>query len=133
MMFERKYFLKFNFSPIQIDRYLNNALKDLGIAKENKRPEVKFTYSYSALIKSGIALLAKIAKVKIRSISGHHIKIIEKMSEVLNDKSIQNIGNAMRMKRNIDLYSGGIFISEKEAKDFYKFVEKLLFKIKRLI
>ena len=104
MMFERKYFLKFNFSPIQIDRYLNNALKDLGIAKENKRPEVKFTYSYSALIKSGIALLAKIAKVKIRSISGHHIKIIEKMSEVLNDKSIQNIGNAMRMKRNIDLY-----------------------------
>jgi len=128
--FERKYFLKFNFSPMQINRYLNNALKDLKIAKESKQPEVKFTYSYNALIKGGITLLAKTAKVKARSVSGHHVKIIEKMSDILNDESVQSIGNTMRIKRNSDLYNGGIFISKKEAKDFCEFVGKVLFRIK---
>jgi hypothetical protein len=131
--FETKYFVKFDFSDKQIGQYLSNALKDLEIAQENKRPEVKFNYSYTALIKGGIALIAKIGNVKSRSIPGHHIKIIEKMSEILQDENINEVGNSMRMKRNRDLYSGGVFISDKESEDFYFFIEKVLFKVKEAI
>jgi len=128
--FETAYFSKFNFSEEQIAQYFNNALKDLDIAKENSRPEVKFNYSYSAFVKGGIALLARAGKVKIRSTPGHHIKIIEKMSQVLEDEMIEIIGNAMRSKRNEDFYGGGVLISEKESADYYLFVEKVLMKIK---
>ena len=72
--FESKYFKKSDFKEEQIIQYYDNALRDLQIAAENKRPEVKFTYSYNALIKGGITLVAKIGKVKIRSVAGHHIK-----------------------------------------------------------
>jgi len=115
--FETAYFNKFNFTEEQNTQFLNNALKDLEIAKENIRPEVKFSYSYSAFIKGGIALLAKVGKVKIRSIPGHHVKIIEKMKEILKDETVEIIGNAMRSKRNEDFYGGGVLISEKESKD----------------
>lgn len=127
--FETKYFTRFNFTEDQIIRYYNNASRDLEIAEENRRPEVIFTYSYNALIKGGIALVAKIGKVKIRSIPGHHIKIIEKMSDILKDSSVNEIGNAMRMKRNEDFYAGGVFISEKESEDYYIFVKEVLSKI----
>ena len=131
--FESKYFIRWNFTEEQIILFYNNALRDLQIATENKRPEVKFTYSYNALIKGGIALVAKIGKVKIRSIPGHHVKIIEKMSEILKDNSINELGNAMRMKRNEDFYAGGIFISEKESEDYHVFVKEILFKITGLV
>ncbi|MCK4421279.1 hypothetical protein KAW48_05725 [candidate division WOR-3 bacterium] len=131
--FEIKYFVRFDFSDKQIGQYLSNSLRDLEIARENKRSEVKFNYSYTALIKGGIALIAKIGQVKTRSIPGHHIKIIEKMSEILQDETINEVGNLMRMKRNRDLYSGGVFISDKESKDFYFFIEKVLFKVKEAI
>jgi len=131
--FERKYFVKFDFSDRQVGQYLSNALRDLEIAQENRRPEVKFNYSYTALIKGGIALIAKFGKVKVRSIPGHHIKIIEKMSEILRDGTIEEIANSMRMKRNLDFYNGGIFISEKESKDLYNFTEEVLGRIKGVI
>jgi hypothetical protein len=108
--FETAYFNKFDFTEEQVARFLNNALKDLEIAKENSRPEVKFSYSYSAFIKGGMALLAKVGKVKIRSIPGHHVKIIEKMKEILKDETVEIIGNAMRSKRNEDFYGGGVLI-----------------------
>ena len=131
--FETAYFNKFNFTEEQINQFLNNALKDLEIAKENNRPEVKFSYSYSAFIKGGIALLAKVGKVKIRSIPGHHVKIIEKMKEILKDETVEIIGNAMRSKRNEDFYGGGVLISEKESIDYNLFVEKVFVTIKEAL
>lgn len=131
--FETAYFSKFNFTEEQINQFLNNALKDLEIAKENSRPEVKFSYSYSAFIKGGIALLAKVGKVKIRSIPGHHMKIIEKMKEILKDETVEIIGNAMRSKRNEDFYGGGVLISEKESVDYNLFVEKVFVTIKKVL
>jgi len=131
--FETAYFNKFDFTEEQVARFLNNALKDLEIAKENSRPEVKFSYSYSAFIKGGIALLAKVGKVKIRSIPGHHVKIIEKMKEILKDETVEIIGNAMRSKRNEDFYGGGVLISEKESIDYNLFVEKVFVKIKKIL
>ena len=63
-------------------------------------------YYYNALIKAGMALIAAKGRVKVRSVAGHQIKIIEKMSEILNDEMVMAIGNAMRSKRNEDLYGG---------------------------
>lgn len=131
--FETTYFGKFDFTEEQINQFLSNALKDLEIAKENNRPEVKFSYSYSAFIKGGIALLAKVGKVKIRSIPGHYVKIIEKMKEILKDETVEIIGNAMRSKRNEDFYGGGVLISEKESMDYNLFVEKVFVKIKEVL
>jgi len=131
--FEAKYFTKFKFTEDQVRRYLDNALRDLTIADEDLHSEVKFSYAYSALIKSGIALLAAKGHVKVRSTPGHHVKIIEKMAALLGDESVLTIGNAMRMKRNEDFYGGGIFVSEKESGEYLNFVEKVVQKIKTII
>ena len=130
---DQEFFKKFNFQSDEIERYLQSALHDLEIAEKDRFSEVKFTYSYQALIKTGIALLAKIEKVKVRSMPGHHMKIIEKMSEILEDEDVAAIGNAMRMKRNTDLHGGGELIGEKEAEDYLEFVRKVIEKSKKVI
>ena len=131
--FEIEFFQKQVFTKEQIQQLFNNAKRDLDIAKKILLPEVRFTYSYSAFIKAGISLIAKTGKVKVRSTQGHHFKIIEKMSKILKDKAVSEIGNAMRTKRNLDFYGGGIMISEKESIDYYHFVEEILDKIERII
>ena len=133
MKFDREYFKKFDFKPDDIRRYLESALHDLEIAEKDHIPEVKFTYSYQALIKTGITLLAKQGKVKVRSKPGHHVKILEQMGEILGDEDVTSIGNAMRMKRNTDLYGGGEIISGKEAADYLKFVRETIEKAKEII
>ena len=130
--FEGKFFTKFKFTGEQVVRYFQNALRDLSIARDDKHIEVKFNYAFNALIKAGIALMA--AKgVKIRSVPGHHVKLIEKTAEILGDESIATLGNSMRMKRNEDFYGGGIFVSEKECREYLEFVEETLEKIKKEI
>ena len=86
-------------------------MRDLKIAKEDGISEVRFTYAYQALLKSGIALLAKKESVKVRSTPGHHVAVITKMSEILKDEDINILGHRMRVKRNRDLYDGGDIIS----------------------
>lgn len=117
----------------QIKGLFANARRDLGIAKKDTISEVKFTYSYNALIKAGIALIARVGKVKVKSTQGHHFKIIEKLSLILKDKEVMAIGNAMRTKRNLDFYGGGTLISEKESLDYFHFVEKILGKVEKVI
>jgi len=131
--FESRYFKKFEFTPEQIDQYFENALRDLRIAEEDAHSEVKFTYSYNALIKAGIALIAAQGNVKVRSTAGHHIIIIEKIAEILDDDTVMTMGNAMRMKRNEDFYGGGIFISEKDSGEYMKYVASVLKKIEKMI
>lgn len=94
--------------------------------------EVKFNYAYTALIKGGVALLS-LHGFKIRSIPGHHVKILEKMGEILKDDSVAAIGNVMRSKRNVDLYAGGIEVTEKECREYIEFVDKILHNIKKLL
>ncbi len=130
--FDREYFVDFKFTPDQIRKNLNNALKDLGIAKKDRILDVKFNYAYTALIKAGITLLSFYG-IKVRSVSGHHRKIIEKLGELLKEESIRDIGNVMRHKRNLDLYTGGIEVTEKECKEYIQFVEKVLLKVQRQI
>ena len=112
-----KFFTDFSFTPEQVQKNLQNAKRDLGIAREDTILDVKFTYAYTALIKSGIALLSHY-KLKVRSIPGHHIKLIEKLTEILGDQAISDLGNAMRQKRNVDLYAGGTDITAKECAEY---------------
>ena len=130
--FDDKYFIRFNFSKEQIKKNLDNALKDLRIAKDDKILEVRFNYAYTAIIKSGIALLSFYGK-KAKSVPGHHVKMIEKISEILSDVSINDIANIMRSKRNLDFYAGGIVVTEKECAEYLKFADAILNKIKKLI
>lgn len=132
MKFDKKYFDDFKFSGEQIKKNFDNALKDLKIAKEDKIAEVKFDYAYKALIKAGIALASFYGK-KVKSVPGHHIKMIEAIAEALNDDSINDAGNAMRSKRNIDFYGGGIDISEKEYREFLSFAEETVKRIEKII
>lgn len=123
---DTQYFKDFPFTPKQIEKYWKNTQKDLAIAKKDSIPDVKFTYSYSALLKAGITLLAKMKRAKVRSVAGHHVKILEILSELLKDPKIAAVGNAMRSKRNTDLYGEGAQVTEKEAADCLSFVEGVI-------
>lgn len=123
--FDTKFFQKKKFEDKTIFKYFRNAIKDLGIAVRSKEPEVIFNFSYSALVKIGIVLIAACG-YRIRSRIGHHIKILEKLSQILNNNNIEIIGDRMRKKRNLDLYEGGIIISSKEAKDYLNFTKKVI-------
>lgn len=132
MKIDTKYFKNFNFTEDQIKKNLQNAIKDFEISNRDKILEVKFGYAYTALIKAGIALLS-CYKTKIMSVPGHHIKIIEKTAEILKDKSVIELGDAMRSKRNLDFYSGGIEITEKECDEYIEFVDKVIKKIQKIV
>jgi len=132
MKFEDRYFRKFEFTKEQIKKNLNNAVKDLTIAKKVKILEVKFIYAYTSLIKAGLTLLSYY-QMKVKSMPGHHIKIIEKLAQILKDNDIEDIGNIMRSKRNLDFYAGGIEVTEKECREYINFVEEVLTKVKEAI
>ena len=107
-------FIKFNFTNEQIEKYYDSAKRDLGIAKESKSSEVMFRFCYDAVIKLAIALCA-VNGLKVKSRRGHHIALIAKLAEYLDDKDIERTADSMRNKRNLDLYDGGRFFSEKEV------------------
>jgi len=132
MNFEDSTFTRFTFTQQQIKRNFTNALRDFDIAKKDSILDVKFNYSYNALIKAGIALLSYY-QVKVKSVPGHHVRIIEKMAEILEDEMVDDVGNVMRSKRNIDFYGGGIEITEKECNEYMRFVEDILKRIKDIV
>lgn len=53
--------------------------------------------------------------------------------QILKDDTIADLGNIMRSKRNVDLYSGGIEITEKECDEYIKFVDDILMKVKKIV
>ncbi len=132
MKFDDKYFSDFVFTKEQIKKNFENALKDIKIAHRDTITDVKFTYSYDALIKGGIALISLYNK-KVKSVPGHHVKIIETIARILNDDTIEAIGNVMRSKRNIDFYDGGIEVTEKEACEYLNYVDSVLRKIEKIL
>ena len=129
---QKSYFQKFKFTSSQILGYVENAERDLNIAQKDQFIEVKFTYCYQALIKIGIAIQAKNG-IRVRSIVGHHVKILEKLSEDLSYPDIFTIGDVMRMKRNKDLYDAGAMITKKEVDDYIIFVSGVIQKAKKMI
>ena len=131
--FDQEYFQRFKFTAAQIDRYVQSAVRDLDIARKDQFREVQFTYCYQAFIKIGMAVLAKKDGAKVRSVIGHHVKILNKLSDILGDPDIFTVGNAMRMKRNKDLYDAGGTITKKETDDYIVFVSEVIQKAKQII
>ena len=120
--FESQHFQKLTFKEEQIEQFLKSALHDLKISKDSDISDVIFKFSYDALIKLGIALIAK-KGYKVRSAAGHHVKILEKLSQLLEDEDILVLGNKMRQERNVNLYDGGFFVGEKDSFEYLKFVK----------
>ena len=131
MKFEDRYFIKVVFTREQIKSNLDNAFKDLNIAIADKILEVKFNYAYTAIIKAGISLLSYY-NVRVKSIPGHHVKIIDQLARILDDDAVSDMANVMRSKRNPDLYAGGVEITQKECKEYIKFAESILNKVKSI-
>ena len=132
MKFEPEYFQKFGFETSQIKQYYVSAKHDLEIAMKFSLADVTFKFSYDALIKLGITVIAK-EGYKVRSNAGHHFKIIEKLAEILDDENVAIVANKMRQTRNFNLYDGGYLISEKESREYLKFVNEVFYKVKRLL
>ena len=125
--FSPKYFQKFEFKRGQAEKYLQAAYRDLKIASRSNVAEVEFQFAYNGLIKLGITLISQLG-YKVKSRSGHHIKILEKIALILNDKDIYTMGNKMRKKRNTDLYEGGVLISDKEASEYRDWLKEIFAK-----
>ena len=122
--FENQHFQKLAFTDEQIDQFSKSALHDLKIAEESDISDVVFKFSYDALIKLGITLIAK-KGYKVRSTAGHHIKILEKLSELLKDEDILVLGNKMRQERNTNFYDGGFFVGDKDSREYLDFVKNV--------
>ena len=120
--FEGQYFKKLEFTKEQIERLSSSAIHDLEIAVLSDIKDVVFKFSYDALIKLGILLIAK-QGYKVRSTSGHHVKILEKLSKILKDNDVLVLADKMRQERNINLYDGGFFISQKDSQAYLDFVK----------
>ncbi len=119
-MFEKQIF-----TNRQIEKYFNSALRDFKIAINSDVPEIIFKFCYDSLLKIAITICAK-NNLRIKSRAGHHIKLLKKLSEYLNNEDIFIMSDGMRKKRNFDLYSGGVLISEKEALDYRKRLKKIV-------
>lgn len=120
--FESRHFQKIPFNQEQITQFLKSAFHDLKIAQDSTVSDVIFKFSYDALIKSGIALIAENG-YKVRSTAGHHIKILEKLSQLFQNEDILIFGNKMRQERNANLYDGGFFVGKKDSLEYLKFVK----------
>lgn len=120
--FESQHFQKLAFKETQINQFLKSALHDLKIAEESDISDVIFKFSYDALIKLGIALIAK-KGYKVRSTDSHHVKILEKLSQLLKDEDILVLGNKMRQERNVNLYDGGFFVGKKDSFEYLEFIK----------
>ena len=128
MKFEKEYFTSQSFSKKELLN-LNNAItKTFNIATTNKDPEVIFHFTYMALLKIGIYALAK-RGYRIKSRPGHHIKILEALSNITQNEEIAIIGNNMRKNRNLDIYSFSAIITKEETLEYLIFVKKILKKI----
>lgn len=117
-------FEKFIFSSNQVSKYYKSALRDLNIARRAEDSEVTFRFCYDALLKLAISVAAK-NNLRVKSRQGHHIKLIDKLAEILKNEDIKVIGQEMRSKRNWDLYGGGVIISKKEAREYLKWAENI--------
>lgn len=117
-------FQKLNMADLSAVGFVSGAKRDLKITLGSEINEVKFKFSYDAMIKIGLALIAS-KGYKVRSVAGHHIRIIEKISQILREEKADYIGNRMRQIRNDDLYGGRVIISQEDSKMYYKFIRDI--------
>lgn len=91
-------FEKFEFSPKQVDKYYQAALKDIKIAGGSDVPEVIFQFCYNSLIKLATTICADNG-LRVKARKGHHIELIQKLAEYLKDKEIEVLANEIPFPR----------------------------------
>ena len=131
MKIDGRYFARCEFDHEQVRRNIENADRDLAIAKKIDILEVKFDYAYSAFLKAGIALLSH-QGIRAKSVPGHQVHIIRQTGLLLKDRAIEEMGNLMRNKRNLDLYGGGIEVTEMECAEFVRFAARVIDQVKKI-
>ena len=131
MKFSKDFFRTQGFTSEQLSRFFHAADEDLMIASDTNYNQVRFRFSYDAMLKLGIALIAT-RGYRVRSVPGHHVKILEALGALLNDSDVESIADLMRQKRNQDLYEGGALISEKESEEYREYVRQLFERAKAL-
>lgn len=99
-------------------------MRDFNIA-QGASSEVTFIFCYNCLLKLAITVCAK-NNLRVKSRPGHHIALIAKLAEFLKDDEVEAVVQEMRAKRNKDLYTGGVLITNKEAAMYFEFTEKLV-------
>ena len=118
-------FEQFNYSSEQIRKYYDAAVKDLRLAEQANAPELVFYACYNIIIKTAMAICAK-NNLRVKSRTGHHIELIDKLVEYLEYSEIKDAADKMRSKRNRDLYDGGTVTSEKEAEFYLALCQELI-------
>ena len=118
-----------------IKNLIARAYADIKTAKRNlfDDEECAYTYSYNALLHSGLTLM--FSKGVRPEIKNKHLTIIKFASAVLGDefKKLINDYDFMRKKRHKFIYEPGIPCSLKEAKDATKTAEEFVDKIYKII
>lgn len=117
-------FEKFRFQRKQIDIYYRSAVHSFKIASDSEVAEVIFKFCYDSLIKLSISVCAK-NDLRVKARQGHHVELLAKSAEILNNPEIEAVGNEMRRKRNLDLYAGGFLVSQKEAEEYKNWLRKI--------
>lgn len=117
-------FEKFSFTPKQIEKYFESAIRDFRIAEKGEL-EVAFIFYYNCLLKLSLAVCAKNGW-RVKASRGHHAALIEKFAHFFQDEEIEAFAQAMRSKRNKDLYGGGVLITKKEIDMYHGFIERLI-------
>jgi hypothetical protein len=128
MNLSHEFFTPQKFSKADLELYKQSAKRNLEIAHRSVDSEVVFHFGFMSLIKIGIYCLAK-AGHRVKSQPGHHRKIIEYLSEVLESKDVLMIGDRMRKNRNLDFYGPNTVSSMTKAKEYLKFVDQIFEKI----
>ena len=124
MKFDRNFFVTQAFTAEELRGYRDSVKRDLDIARVKQSPEVVFHFAYMALIKIGIYYLAK-EGLRVKSRPGHHQKIIETLSTLLDSEEVMILGDKMRKDRNLDFYSAGPLKPVENSDLYLEFVGRL--------
>ena len=105
------------FNPKAIEKLLERAAIDLDTAQRNLNddPECSFTYSYNAMLRSGLALMSQ--EGYRPDIKDKHQTVVRFVEAVLTNNIDQLIKeyNVMRRKRNRFIYEPDVPCSKDEA------------------
>ncbi|MBU0506007.1 MAG: hypothetical protein ABII18_04065 [bacterium] len=129
-------FKDYQSTPDQIKAHYQGACRKLKSAYTvmDDDSETAYQLAYEAMLKASLALIFK-HNLRVRSIPGHHIAIIEKSSEILGEsfEAHMAVFDDMRRNRNICLYDADGFLSGHEtsealdiASDYLELVAKKL-------
>ena len=125
MKFDKGFFVKQAFASEDLERFKISALRDLEIAHHGEPPEVKFHFTYMALVKAGIFCIAR-EGYRVKSKPGHYQKIVETLSQIMDNKDIEIIGNKMRRDRNADLYDSVGRYNDEEIEGYFSFISAIV-------